>query len=69
VREYGTDNMGYEQCMEAAVASLKAQKIHNFNATAKKFKLGHTAVSRRFKGQTMSQAETNSKYLQLLTNV
>jgi hypothetical protein len=63
-----TDNMGYEQRMEAAVASLKAQKIHNFNTTAKKFKLGCTAVSRRFKGQTMSRAEANSEYQQLLTN-
>jgi hypothetical protein len=60
--------MGYEQHMEAAVALLKAQKIHNFNATARKFKLGHTAVLRRFKGQTMSRAEANSKYRQLLTN-
>jgi hypothetical protein len=57
-----TDNMSYEQRMEAAVASLKAQKRQNFNATARKFKLGHTAVSHRFKGQTMSRAAANSEY-------
>jgi hypothetical protein len=62
-----TDNMSYEQRMEAAVASLKAQKSQNFNATARKFKLGRTAVSRRFKGQTMSRAAANSEYRQLLT--
>jgi hypothetical protein len=62
------NKMSYEQRMEAAVASLKAQEKPNFSATAREFNLGRTAVARRFEGKTTSRAEANSEYRQLLTN-
>jgi hypothetical protein len=59
--------MSYEQRMEAALASLDAQEKPNYSAAARKFKLGRTAVARRYEGKTTSQAEANSEYRQLLT--
>jgi hypothetical protein len=54
------DKMSYEQRMEAAMALLDAQLKPNVSLTARKFKLGRTAVGRRFEGKTTSRAEANS---------
>jgi uncharacterized caspase-like protein len=62
------DNMSYEQRMKAALASLDAQKKRNYAKTAKQWKLGRTAVQRRYKSKAVSRAEANSEYRILLTN-
>jgi hypothetical protein len=61
--------MSYEQRMEAAIASLDAQEKPNYSATAREFKLGRTAVARRYECKTTLRAEANSEYRQLLTIV
>ena len=60
--------MSYEQRMEAAIASLNAQKKPNYAKTAREWRLGRTAVGRRFEGKTVSRADANSEYRMLLTN-
>ena len=56
------NKISYEQRMEAAIASLKAQEKLNFSATAREFNLSCTAVVHRFEGKITSQAEANSEY-------
>ena len=62
------DKMSYEQRIEAAMASLNAQKKPNYAKAARDWNLGRTAVGRRFEGKTVSRAEANSEYRMLLTN-
>ena len=62
------DKIGYKQRMKAAIALLNVQKKPNYAKTAREWKLGRTAVGRRFEGKTVSRAEANSEYRMLLTN-
>ena len=54
--------------MEEAIEDLKSQEIPNFKATAKKYNINRTTLSRRFKGETVSYEEARSRSHKLLTN-
>ena len=62
------DNLSYDERMELALASLKAQEKPNCSRTALEFNLSKSALSRRSKGETTSRTLANSKYRQCLSN-
>jgi hypothetical protein len=57
----------YERRMEKALDLLNRELVPNYNTMAKRSGLGHTTLSRRFRGITVSRAEANSEIRQCLT--
>ena len=55
-----------EPDIQLALDELKSQDPPNYRATAKKYKIGHTTLMRRHKGQTMSNQQAHSVYKKLL---
>ena len=53
--------------MQLALAELKQQEKPNISATSKKYQLVQSTLYRRWKGETMSYAETSSEFKQYLT--
>jgi hypothetical protein len=53
--------MGYDEDMEAALASLERQLIPDYSITAQKFNIGRITLIRRHKGITTSMAEVRTR--------
>lgn len=51
-----------------AIEDLRSQKRPNIQATAKKYSLDRSTLSRRFRGKTTSRQEATSIYHKYLTN-
>ena len=58
----------YERRIEKALDLLNRELVPNFEAMAVRAGLGRTTLSRRFRGITVSRAESNSEIRQCLTN-
>jgi hypothetical protein len=56
----------YEYRIEKALDLLNRELEPNYDAIAKRARLIHTTLSRRFKGVTISKTEVNSKHQQCL---
>ena len=54
--------------IKEAIDDLKSQEQPNLTATAEKYKIDRTTLSRRFKGETVSYDEACSRTHKLLTN-
>ena len=50
-----------------AIDDLNSQEVPNVNATAKKYNIVQSTLQRRFKGQTVSYTEAQSRSTMLLT--
>jgi len=59
----------YERRMEKALDLLNRELVPNFEAMAVRAGLGRITLSRRFRGITVSRAESNSEIRQCLTNI
>jgi hypothetical protein len=53
--------MGYDEDMEAALASLERQLILDYSATARKFNIRRITLMRRHKGITTSMVEARAR--------
>ncbi len=53
--------------MELALEDLESQKQPNYSATARKYGINHTTLSKRHRGKTTSKATAISKHFQHLT--
>ena len=53
--------------IDAAIAELDNSKVVNYAATARKYNIDRTTLSKRHRGKTRSRAEFLSDELQLLT--
>ena len=58
----------HEARIQLAIADLNAQLVPNYTATAKKYELVRSTLTRRIHGQTESRAESLSNHSQRLTN-
>ena len=56
------------QAIGKAIDDLNLQKVPNITATAKKYNIDRTTLSRRYNSKTVSDASFRSQSLQLLTN-
>jgi hypothetical protein len=63
------DNLSHNDRIELAIAKLESQAQANFAATARKYNLKRTTLSKRFKGETGSKENAVSYALKALTNV
>jgi len=62
--------MAYNGSFEAALASLKAQKVPNYSATAKKYGLGDpSTLRRRAQGKRVTCKEAAARYHRLLNDI
>jgi hypothetical protein len=57
-----------EAAIQLALDELKLQEPINFRMTAKKYKIDHTTLMRRYKGKTVSHHDAHSIYKKLLTD-
>jgi Tc5 transposase DNA-binding domain len=60
--------MPNNHCIPEAIADLETQEVPNIAATAKKYGLDRTTLSRRWRGKTVSMEECVSTHRQCLTN-
>ena len=60
--------MSKNQAIEHAINDLRSQNAPNIDATAKKWGVTESTLRRRYKGQTVSRGEGQSKSNMLLTN-
>ena len=60
--------MSKNQAIEHAINDLRSQNTPNIDATAKKWDVTESTLQRRYKGQTVSRGEGQSKSNMLLTN-
>jgi hypothetical protein len=63
------DNLSHNDRIELAIAELESQAQPNFAATARKYNLKRTTLSRRFKSETGFKENAISYALKALTNV
>jgi S-adenosylmethionine synthetase len=63
------DNIPYNDRIELAITDLKSQITLNYAATAKKYNVDRSTLSRRYKGAIISKAENLSKIHKILTDV
>ena len=59
--------MATNEAIELAIADLDLQETPNFTATAKKYNISRSTLSRRYKGIQLSRDESASLYRKLLT--
>ena len=60
-------NMHKNDAILKAIDDLNSQEVPNVNATAKKYNIVQSTLQRRFKGQTVSYTEAQSRSTMLLT--
>jgi hypothetical protein len=63
------DNVSHNARIELAIADLESQAQLNFAATARKYNVKGTTLSRRFRGETSSREDAISSVSKALTNV
>ena len=63
------DILPYNARIELAIDDIKSQKKPNYKATAKKYNIGHLALSRRHQGKTTSYDDARSSGQRLLNNL
>jgi hypothetical protein len=61
-------NMDHNARIEAAIADLESQDRRNIAATAKKWGVARETLSKRFRGETVSNQEANSYARRQLTD-
>ena len=59
----------YERYIKKVLDLLNRELVPNYKAMAARAGLGRTTLSRRFRGITISRAESNLEIRQCLTNV
>jgi hypothetical protein len=63
------DNVSHNARIELAIADLESQTELNFAATARKYNVQRTTLSRRFKNETNSKKDAISSVSKTLTNL
>ena len=61
--------MDHNARLESAITDLKSQSRVNYAATAKKWQVDRTTLSRRYKGQTGTREDATSYIHRQLTNI
>jgi hypothetical protein len=62
------DQLSHNERIALALDSCESSSAPNYSAIAREFMVERTTLAKRHKGQTVSRAEANSVYRQLLTN-
>jgi hypothetical protein len=63
------DDIPYNDRIELAIADLESQECQNYAATARKWNIERTTLSRRHKDVTDSKEDQYSYIVKILTNV
>lgn len=69
VRTSHANSMAHEARIQAAIADLESQDRRNIATTAKKWGVARETLSKRFRGETVSNQEANSYARRQLTDV
>jgi hypothetical protein len=69
VRTFHANRRAHEARIQAAIEDLESQDRRNIAATAKKWGVARETLSKRFRGETVSNQEANSYARRQLTDV
>jgi Tc5 transposase DNA-binding domain len=67
-QSFNANSMDHNARIEAAIADLESQDHQNIAATAKKWGVARETLSKRFRGETVSNQEANSYARRQLTD-